>query len=69
MIHIGQEIKIKNIQMVICDRCQGEGCIEVATGDADHCHLETCPQCGGMRVMKRVVTVEFLPIKKEANKS
>lgn len=66
---MGQEVKMKYVRMVVCNRCQGEGSIEVATGDADRCRQETCPQCGGMRVMKQVVTVELLPIKKELRKS
>lgn len=61
--------KIQDTRIVICERCKGEGGIQVATGDADHYRMEACPQCGGMRVLKRVVTVEFLPIKETSKKS
>lgn len=51
--------KIQDTRIVICDRCQGEGEITVATGDAERCRLEPCPQCRGFRVMKRFLTIEY----------
>lgn len=61
--------KIQETRIVICERCKGEGSIQVATGDADRCRIETCAQCRGTRVMKQITTVEFFPIKEEYKKS
>lgn len=57
--------KVRDTRIVVCDRCEGEGCIIVATGDAEHCRRERCPQCGGLRVMKRVLTVEYSKIEED----
>ena len=61
---MGQEIKINDVRLVICDRCKGEGVIEVATGDSERCRKETCPQCDGKRVMKRILTITYQPLNK-----
>lgn len=57
-----QTKKIQDTRIVVCDRCQGEGFIIVATGDAERCRKETCPQCGGTRVMKRILKIEYQPL-------
>lgn len=54
--------KIQDTRIVVCDRCQGKGTITVATGDVDRCRIEACPQCGGTRVMKRILTIEYKPL-------
>lgn len=59
---MGQQIKIQDNRIVVCERCKGEGTIMVATEDAERYRQETCPQCDGTRVMKRILTIEYQPL-------
>ena len=49
---------------IICRRCNGDGIIPVATGDADKCRNEQCPKCNGVGMMIRITIVEYQPISK-----
>lgn len=64
-----QQGKIQDTRIVVCDRCKGEGTIMVATGEADHYREEPCPQCGGTRVMKRILTIEYQPLNNLKNEN
>lgn len=52
-------MKIRDVRIVICPRCQGAGTLEMATGDEDRYKTIYCPLCNGMRVLKRTVTIEY----------
>ena len=52
-------MKMRDVRIVVCPRCQGTGTLEMATGDEDRCKTIFCPLCNGMRVLKRTVTIEY----------
>ena len=52
-------MKMRDVRIVVCPRCQGTGTLEMATGDEDRCKTIFCPLCNGMRVLKRTVTLEY----------
>lgn len=46
-------------KLTICPRCAGEGRIPFATGDERLYEYKTCHECGGVGIMKRIVTIRF----------
>lgn len=52
-------MKMRDVRIVICPRCQGAGTLEMATWDEDRYKTIFCPLCNGMRVLERTVTIEY----------
>jgi len=48
---------------IVCPTCKGEGTVKVGNLREMHNHdTDTCPDCWGKRVMRRIVKIEYQKI-------
>lgn len=55
-------------KIVTCPHCGGEGCTKKWNDREREYDRETCIECDGFRVVKKVVTIEYEKVKDEGCK-
>ena len=53
-------------KIVVCPRCGGEGCTKTWNDRERDYDREVCSECDGVRVLERIVSVEYRKIENAA---